>query len=360
MGSRVTRTHSRFRVGLAGAMLAVGIGITPAVATSASGDPPAFGWQLLDSGTELDLFALDAVSSEVAWVVSDTDEVLRTVDGGATFTEVWPDSLPAYFRDLEAVSADVAFVLVGGGATVYRTTDGGLTWQGIDPPGDLYPQCVAMMNSRRGFAVHPGKSKFVVLLTNDGGQTWTQAPPEGMPERLVQEWPYNCSATARTLFFAANTNSPLTARVFRSVDGGMTWTAADGPESASFIGMDFRTNRLGIAGGGDPGEEIGRLARSTDGGVTWDRVPPADAPAGFVQDLAWWSDLRGDERTLVPEAQRTVFAVAYDGSYVSHDRGKTWAQFDQEGFGEVDCAAGTLACWASSTHGKIAKLLVGN
>lgn len=103
---------------------------------------------------------------------------------------------------------------------------------------------------------------------------------------------------------------------------------------------------------------VPQVARTTDGGVTWNLVDESVTVPDFPRDVACWSDLRGDERDSVPGAQRTVFTVGSRGSDVSLDRGRSWERFDRRSFRVVDCVEGSLACWAASHAGRIAKLVV--
>ena len=126
--------------------------------------------------------------------------------------------------------------------------------------------------------------------------------------------------------------------------------------------MDFRTNQLGIAVGGDfalPDGAVDALARTTDGGVTWELVDAADAPTGYRSGSAWYADKRGDERATISPEQKMALVVGTTGSDVSEDRGKTWTQFDDGDFHSVECVEDANACWASGPDGRIAKLVTG-
>jgi len=353
------RVATRALVALGGVVL-VGSGLAaPAVAVTEP-DAPQFGWELLDSGSVDTLSTLDAVSADVAWVgtccVFSGGALLRTVDGGETFTDVAP--LPGLdYIDIEAVDADVALVLALGEtqpSTIFRTTDGGASWTETFRTRKVALDCMAMFDRRHGIVVgDPVDGKFQILATADGGRSWDFVDDSGMPAALEGEFAGafggDClTATGRSAFFGTVADPP---RVFRSHDRGMTW---DVVSTSSFpvaiTKLDFRTNKLGLAEG---------VGRTTDGGATWELLSGPGAPPARL-GFAWWSDQRGDERLAgVPDAQKTVFGVVSDdGSWVSVDRGKTWQQFSAEGFYNVDCAEATTACWASGFDGRIAKLTV--
>lgn len=357
--------------------LAVVTSLVPS--TVAAEPPPPFSWNLVETGSDGSFRGLDAVDATTAWVSSDDGEVLRTTDGGATFDDVSPpdggtDGL--LFRDVEARSADEALVLaIGNGAAsrVYRTTDGGQSWQETFRGDDdaAFFDCIAMLDGQRGIVLgDPVDGKFQILVTSDAGRSWTLAPEAGMPAALAGEFAFAASGTCananrKTVWFA--TGGAEEARVFRSHDNGLSWEVSSTPvrstEAGGIFSIDFRTNRLGIAIGGDftlPEEATDALARSTDGGETWVLVDESVAPDGYRSGLAWWNDQRGDQRSAPPpELQKTIFAVGPTGSDVSTDRGKTWEQFDSGAFHSVECVQGSGACWASGTEGRVAFLSVG-
>lgn len=350
-------TVRRFAIAACGLAL-VTTATGPAAAGSGGGDPPQFSWQLLDSGTEASLSSLDGVSPDVAWSASVDGVVLRTVDGGATFSDVSPpDSAEVDFLDVEASSAEDALLLSIGpaGAVIYRTHDGGASWQMPYVSTEIFFNCMAMFDRRHGFAFgDPGDTgKFQIIVTGDAGRSWELIDPAGMPDALQDEFGLayagNCAAaTGRKAFFGT---AGAEARVFRSADRGLTWQVSSTSMEFGILALDFRTNKLGLALGED-------VSRTTDGGVTWQLVDEEVSPPPTAYDVAWWSDLRGDERSEITDAQRTVFTGGEGGSFVSSDRGKTWEQFSDEEFTNYECVEDTLDCWAAGLDGQIARLVV--
>jgi len=355
---------------------ACALALAALTAAPATADATAFSWEVVHSGTESSFRGLDAVSADVAWVSSDTGEVLRTVDGGATFEDVSPpegatDAL--LFRDVEASSADIALVLaIGSGeaSRIYRTNDGGATWDETFRAENeaSFFDCMAMSSRKDGLVMgDPVDGDFQVIVTSDAGRSWDYVSPDAIPDALTGEFGFAASGTCATAagedaWFA--TGGAEEARVFRSGDRGLTWDVSATPvqstESGGIFSVDFRTAKLGIAIGGDfalPDEAVDALARTTDGGVTWELVDEAEAPAGYRSGSAWFADKRGDERSMISADQKSVLAVGPTGSDVSLDRGKTWEPFDDGSFHSVECVQDATVCWASGETGRIAKLV---
>src|SRR4029450_5507858 len=78
-------------------------------------------WERFDTGTDSRLRGLSAVSADVAWAGGTDSTVWRTVDGGASWQQVAPaGSAGLEFRDVEAFGADH-----GGGMTAGRGGEAG-------------------------------------------------------------------------------------------------------------------------------------------------------------------------------------------------------------------------------------------
>ena len=74
-------------------------------------------WQAQASGVTGRLRGISAVSDRVAWASGQNGTVLRTVDGGRTWeARPVPDAAQLDFRDVDAISDRVAYVLsIGNG-----------------------------------------------------------------------------------------------------------------------------------------------------------------------------------------------------------------------------------------------------
>lgn len=308
---------------------------------------------------------LDAVDGRTAWVSGGSlteggaGSVWRTTDGGRTWQDVSPpDSDGLMFRDVEARGARTASVLAigpGEASRIYRTTDGGLTWtetfRNTDEAAfyncmDFYP------GGRHGLAVSdPVDGRFRILRTDDGGRSWERLPDDGMP---ASDGEYNFSASGDCLVIRGHDawfgSGGTQARVFHSDDRGRTWAAADSTipagESAGVFGLAFRSPRQGIAVGGDfaaPEDGVDATAY-TGRGRGWRNGGDL---AHLGEDAAWLTGRRG--HLIVVGESGDV-----GGSSVSRDGGRSWEQFDDAGFHTLDCTR--RRCWAAGGDGRVATL----
>ncbi|RBQ96913.1 hypothetical protein VDGD_05429 [Verticillium dahliae] len=321
-------------------------------------------WALTPTNSTAQFRGLAAVSDTTAWVSGTRGTVLRTVDGGATWTSVGPRLAPEdaalQFRDVQAFSATKAVILSIGEGTdsrIYVTEDGGTSWDLVftnEEPTAFY-NCVDFEDQERGLAVSdPVDGKFRLVETKDGGRSWGIVDASGMAPALAGEFGFSASGTCITTaagrwYLAAGGVDP--GRVFRS-DDGYDWDASNasitGSEAGGVFSVRFRDTKNGVAVGGDftvPEGAVRNAAWSEDGGQTW--TAAETFPRGYRSATAWVGGLCN-----------VAVAVGPTGSDVTVDGGRTWTGFDGGAFDSVECV-GKNVCWASGPSGRVARLVIG-
>ena len=318
-------------------------------------------WESQRSGTSVRLRGVSAVSRRVAWASGDKGTYARTIDGGKTWTVGQVAGASHLdFRDVDAFSAEVAYLLaIGEGETsrIYKTVDGGRNWtlQFKNSRPTAFFDAMAFWDARHGIAMSdPVDGRFLIITTTDGGATWKEISPEGMPPALAGEGGFAASGTCITVEGKRNvwfgTGGPLGARVFRSTDGGRNWKVTATPmtagKAAGIFSILFSDSKHGVVVGGDytKESEVGNNAAWTsDGGATWQLVE-TKRPNGYRSGVAL---IRGTRR-------RALIAVGPAGSDFSLDNGKSWGIFDTQAFHSVSFAHGSDAGWAVGEGGRIA------
>lgn len=315
-------------------------------------------WQAQSSGCSVELRGLSAPSAKVAWASGAKGTVLRTVDGATWTTLPVPGAEGLDFRDVEALDAQRAWVLAAGMGTagrIYRTQDGGQTWtlQFTNPEATGFLDALSFWDDRHGIALGDAvRGRFQILLTADGGGTWTNAPEAGMPLALDNEGAFAASGTCLCIqgtqeaWFA--TGGAKLSRVFHSSDRGGTWTVSNTPvpvggPSEGLFSVAFLGPQVGLAVGGDYRQKhnVGpHGALSRDGGRTWTATEPLP---GFLSGLS-----------TVPGARQTLVAVGLAGTALSADEGRTWTTLDTTPLNAV-AFADPATGWAVGPMGLILK-----
>ncbi len=226
------------------------------------------------------------------------------------------DQRPAYVRvlDDETIvfsiaqdSGDPNLLLAGaGGDGIYRSTDGGRTWQGPSRPG-AYRVVAASGRAGAFYAGGEGLSS-----TSDGGISW---------QPLFQEenntvWDVALSPVDPGVIVIATRRG-----IYQSADRGSTWTLrlptvprADASPGAA----DDEWSDLAVGPDGTfvTGRRPGILAVSRDGGASWDEISSnLDLPGGVMSLMIDRDD-----------PSRWFVGSMGSGVWSSDDGGRSWTQ----------------------------------
>jgi photosystem II stability/assembly factor-like uncharacterized protein len=167
---------------------------------------------------------------------------------------------------------------VGGPAKVLRSVDGGDSWSTIDLTGKAGMILdVKFLDANTGFVFAGSnsdtrQSEALILKTQDGGATWREVYRSG--RKLENSWKASF-ADARTGYATVQTYDPAREQqvIVKTVDGGETWKELPLVQNAKArqFGIGFATRGIGWVGTAVGGFE------TRDGGATWVPVPLAPA-----------------------------------------------------------------------------------
>lgn len=319
---------------------------------------PVVRWTPAVSGVTARLRGVSTVSAEVAWASGAQGTVLRTIDGGRSWTpRAVTGASTLDFRDVDALSAEVAYVLsIGPGeaSRIYKTSDGGRTWtlQLANTDSNVFLDAMAFRDEAHGVAFSDSvDGRFVVFTTADGGRAWTRVPPDRLPPALPGEGAFaasgsNVALDGRTAIWIGTTAG----RVLGSKDDGRTWRVVQTPvatgQATGIFSIAFKDARHGVVVGGTYTDEraaVDNIAVTADGGASWTR--PARGLSGFRSAVAWWRD--------------GWLAVGPSGADWSSDDGRTWTPAGGDGYDAVSVAPDGALAWASGASGRLARVTRG-
>ena len=332
------------------------------------------------SGTTSRLQAVSVVSGSVVWASGTGGTFAVTTNGGTSWRSgVVPGTEGLQFRDVQGISAKVAYLLAAGAgpnSRVFRTDDGGSTWAlqltNQEPSG--FFDCFAFFSPKRGLLMTDSvKGRFPMMRTTDGA-TWADVG-DRMPPALPGEAAFAASGTCIATHggkWAWVATGGAKARVLSTDDSGKTWTAAEAPvggqaESAGGISIAFRDAQHGVLGGGglDTADSSKTFARSGDGGKSWQLGAPTPFP-GPVYGITYacgrtpearFDDPRheGDEPKADCSRSRVV-ATGPGGTAWSGDEGASWKMVEEvDGYWSVGFANPSTG-WLVGTEGRILRM----
>jgi len=219
----------------------------------------------------------------------------------------------------------------------------------------VFYDAMAFWNNKEGIAMgDPTDDCLSIIVTKDGGTTWTKISCDVLPNTEVGE-----AASA-----ASNTNIALygdnvwivtggqRARVFHSADKGSTWDVYETPivqgkAMTGIYSVDFFDDKTGIIFGGDWGNQDfneGNKAITKDGGKTWMLINNGMEP-GY----------RSSVRFVPGSNGQSIVAVGSPGISISSDSGDSWMEISEEGFYAIEFVNDSIAF--ASGRNKIAKLI---
>jgi photosystem II stability/assembly factor-like uncharacterized protein len=325
-----------------------------------------------DSGTTNGLIAVWPVNPQVVWASGRNGTYTITTDGGDTWNaSVVPGAEMLQFRDVQAFSADVAYLMsigTSGDPTdfrVYKTTDGGATWemQFENQNPDAFYDGFAFWTPRRGILHSDSVNGVFPDLRTTDGIMW-QDISNNMPPALPGEASFASSGTCVTTQGGRNawiaTGGSAIARVLATTDQGNTWNAYNTPlvssSSAGAFTVDFRDPFHGIVGGGDldPGNPNNAgTAISSDGGRTWTLTNPPPV-TGAIFGLSY---VGRTGRAPGDNLGRAVVITANDGGAAwTPDEGNTWFTLPGVTNFWAVAFASPKAGWLVGTEGRIFKI----
>lgn len=246
------------------------------------------------------------------------DHILATADGGAT----WADVTPPQLLDAAASLGQAAAPFFLDGQTAWVT---------------YYDRTAA-----------PPSSPLAIWHTEDGGESWTASKPLDLPATAdyfqISDLYFADAEAGWALMHLGVGMSHDYVAMYGTTDGGATWSKlidpdADGGLSMSCgkTGMAFANAStgwvLGDCGGVVPGTPF--LYRTDDGGQTWtlSELPaPADVPNLFAEDnfdyacgVNWLNMLSPTEGHLIMRCNEFTASVNKGWLYTTQDGGESWS-----------------------------------
>lgn len=245
-------------------------------------------------------------------------------------TTQWIGSLDASPTDPELILVGTGEPHIRAGTGLWRSTDGGLTWQNRPLPASpatcfrvrflpdgrnvvgafdlgIYRSTDAGLTWSRtalphwptDLAIHPADPAIMwtpvqdhgLFRSDNGGVTWAQVQGPGLPTGGNGRGSVTVSAADPDRLYVAFAGLDHNLLgVFRTDDGGLTWSDVSPPDDY-FWGQGWYNNAIGVSPT-DPDLVLaggGGLQRSQDGGLTWTTTASVNVHAD-VHAIEWTPD----------------------------------------------------------------------
>ncbi|MGE5682607.1 MAG: YCF48-related protein [Bacillota bacterium] len=215
-----------------------------------------------------DMFFLN---DKVGYISHQSRRVCKTTDGGETWKEILPDTSATgfYSYGIHFVNESKGFVvgcLSSKVDFIYRTKDGGATWDSVSYILKTNLKSVAFGSDNNGAVVGDA---LKAAYTNDGGNTWKVSTFNNVPSTKA-----TANLTKVTFSDPLNAVAVGNAIVLRTTDGGANWNFVDITGiTENLSGVAFKDALNGwTAGSRNASPKKTSVLKTTDGGSTWTDV----------------------------------------------------------------------------------------
>lgn len=263
------------------------------------------------------------------------------------------DSIFPEFRAIAHTSTDFFMLSVANPALLYKTGDKGSMELVYTEEGEnVFYDSMAFWNDKEGIALGDNVGGCLsIIITRDGGYSWTKLSCAQLPEALDGEGAFAASNTNIVVQGNKGWIGTTKGRVFYTDDKGLSWSAVQTPilrdkPTQGIYSIDFYDSLLGIAIGGDytePDKRKANKAISHDGGKSWQLLANNQEP-GYKSCIRFVPDSEGNE----------IVAIGFTGISYSHDMGMNWKAISNEGFYTIRFQNDSVAYAAGKN--RIAKL----
>lgn len=235
-------------------------------------------WQTIPVNTTSAIHAIDFYDDKNGLAVGTNDLILKTTDGGNTWTQI-PSATGYLFYSLQYVDSQTIYLSgykIETGAPVksafFKSTDGGNNWNLISEIPGYRITSFDFINSSLGFACG---NKSGIFKTTDGGNNWQSVTMDYINVMFDQIK----AASIDTVYAVGNLG-----KIIKSFDGGNSWieinpmrislpsfndTLIDTAPATFKSIVCSSSDRITVAGNLEP-SRMGWVMTSYDGGYSWE------------------------------------------------------------------------------------------
>lgn len=294
--------------------------------------------------------AITAIDENTMWFGGSKGQFGYTEDGGNTWKidSIQSTKQPSLeFRGIAKITNAIFLLAVGSPALLFKSENKGKTWTTVyeeNHPNAFY-DAIAFWDDQNGIAMgDPTDGCLSIILTHDGGNTWSKIPCKKLPPTVAGE----------AAFAASNSNIALVedqvwivsggkkARVFHSPDKGDNWEVFETPivqggQMTGIFTTAFYDENNGIIFGGDwekQTQNTQNKARTIDGGKTWQLIADGQHP-GYRSAVQYIPKSKGD----------AIIAVGIPGISYSADGGEHWTALSSDSFYTIQICVDGRTAW---------------
>jgi len=276
---------------------------------------------------------LSVINDNTVWVSGNSGWIGRSKDGAKNWEFKRVAGFETLdFRSLYAFNSHHAIIAnAGSPAYILKTNDGGNNWKVVyqNNHADAFFDGIDFWNEREGMIYgDPIEGHMFLLITKDGGNTWTEIPKTQRPLLNEGEASFAASGTGIRCYGKSKviiSTGGKSSRLFESINKGASWIVLTPPilhgeSSTGIFSVAFR-DKKGIVVGGDylrDSLKVKHVLLTRDAGKTWQT--PATPTRGYRECVEYVTN-------------KALMATGPSGIDISYNEGRDWQPLsDEKGF----------------------------
>ena len=284
--------------------------ITDSVAFILFSDDNGSTWDSLWCDLTEILSTFSFAEDNIGWMGGNENKIYKTTDGGISWQLIYSETNPDLFSSISKIKAITPFKIfaVTTKGKIISSMNGGLNWDTTSIiPYSYYESYfnINFLNDQKGFVFGPD-----LWMTTDSGLNWNKVDDSIKPNFFKIQF-----LNANLGFGIGSDGYYGGSSFYKSSDGGYSWAKLyDGNPNSSFNGFFMMDSLKGWV------TEHNQLLKTTNGGYNWIEV--------FVDTL--WDFVRGVE--FFDENLGVLFEVSqrfnnYTLNYLTTDGGENWQKY---------------------------------
>lgn len=311
--------------------------------------------KIVNSGTKTSLRGLSVVDEKIIWASGSNGMIAKSVDGGANWKWIQvPNFEKKDFRDIEAFDSSTALVIsIAEPAYILKTIDGGNSFTTVfyDSTKGMFLDAMNFYDDKNGVVIgDPISGKTFIATTNNRGDSWIKN--EAATDLDSNEAFFASSGSNISLEWNKKNNSFENYFVSGGVNSNLyidnkkiEIPIIKGKQSTGANSIAINKNKNAIIVGGDFNNDSLREYNCVLINLkNFEISQPEINPTGYRSSVVFLNN-------------KTALTCGLNGVDISYNKGKTWKKISNEGYHVVKKSKYGNSIFLAGSKGRIAQLI---